>query len=211
MIYHTRMLILVLDPHPLVCEIISMLIRRQTPNAKILSVNSLKKFIRLIDKFNTIDFVFIEPQSSDFFGSAGISLITQRLPSTKVIAITDNDPTLDDMENRNYFSCAHHIISKRNSINDISSDLSNILNSKEQQLTDRNIKFDLLKISKRQIQMLNFLEKGYTNSQIATLLGIKENTVKVHFFRLFKLLGVNNRLQALNIAKSKGYISRFDY
>lgn len=202
------MLIFVLDPHPLVCEIISMLIRREVPEVNIINVNSLKRLNLLIDKYDGVDYVFIEPQSSDFFGAAGVEHITERLPNTTIIAITDSEALLDPTYPNLQYAGVRHIINKRNSIKTISAELRKIINPKNPILQEQSQKFDVIKISKRQIQMLNFLEHGYTNSQIAEKLGIRENTVKVHFFRLFKLLGVSNRLQALSLAKMHGFISK---
>jgi ATP/maltotriose-dependent transcriptional regulator MalT len=46
-----------------------------------------------------------------------------------------------------------------------------------------------------------------SNQDIAQKVGISEHTVKVHFWRLFRRLGVNNRLQALYKARLLGLIA----
>lgn len=63
----------------------------------------------------------------------------------------------------------------------------------------------ILKISKRHRQLINFLDQGLSNQEISHKLGLSENTIKVHFHRLFKILNVNNRLQLLNFARSNGW------
>lgn len=62
------------------------------------------------------------------------------------------------------------------------------------------------KLTKRQLQLLNLLEHGLSNARISEVLDISEHTVKVHFWRLFKRLGVENRLQALQKAKQLGLL-----
>jgi hypothetical protein len=42
------------------------------------------------------------------------------------------------------------------------------------------------------------LDQGLSNRDIAEKLDISEHTVKVHFWRLFRRLGVNSRTQALS-------------
>lgn len=54
-----------------------------------------------------------------------------------------------------------------------------------------------IKLTKRQKQLMAMLEKGMSNDQIAQEIGISTHTVKVHFWRLFRKIGVNSRGQAL--------------
>lgn len=54
-----------------------------------------------------------------------------------------------------------------------------------------------IKLSKRQKQLFAMLAQGMGNAQIAEQLDISEHTVKVHFWRLFKKIGVTSRGQAL--------------
>jgi DNA-binding CsgD family transcriptional regulator len=50
-----------------------------------------------------------------------------------------------------------------------------------------------VKLSKRQVQMLGFLDQGLSNTEIAQQAGISEHTVKVHMWRLFRRINVTNR------------------
>jgi DNA-binding NarL/FixJ family response regulator len=62
------------------------------------------------------------------------------------------------------------------------------------------------KLSKRQKQLLLMLDQGLSNRDIAEKLDISEHTVKVHFWRLFRRLGVNSRTQALHFARTNGWL-----
>lgn len=53
-----------------------------------------------------------------------------------------------------------------------------------------------IKLTKRMKQMLTMLDQGLTNGQIAEKIGISEHTVKVHMWRMFVRIGVENRGQA---------------
>lgn len=66
---------------------------------------------------------------------------------------------------------------------------------------DQGQALQTVKLTRRMKQLLIFLQSGMTNQDIAQKVGISEHTVKVHFCRLFKRLGVNNRLQALHKAQ----------
>ncbi|MEO6824244.1 MAG: LuxR C-terminal-related transcriptional regulator [Nitrosospira sp.] len=57
-------------------------------------------------------------------------------------------------------------------------------------------------LSNREIEILNCVKIGKTNSEIATVLGISIFTVKNHLQNIFKKLDVYNRIQAVSkIAK----------
>lgn len=200
------MLIYVLDHHPLVGEMISMLILRICPEARILTVDSLKKLNSLINKYETADFVFMEPQSVDCFGSTGIAHIAERLPNATIVAITHSDYIINLNETNNQHKGLYSIINKKDSVKNIFLTLKKLISTQSTELIQINPKIDIIKITKRHRQLLSFLDQGCTNQQIAERLGIKDHTVKVHFFRLFKILGVQNRLQALNKAKTNGWV-----
>ena len=58
----------------------------------------------------------------------------------------------------------------------------------------------------KEIEVLRHLAAGRANKEIADVLNISEHTVKVHFWRLFRRLGVNSRTQALHFARTNGWL-----
>ncbi|MSQ57096.1 MAG: response regulator transcription factor, partial [Limnohabitans sp.] len=63
-----------------------------------------------------------------------------------------------------------------------------------------------IKLSKRQKQLILMLDRGLSNRDIATEIGISEHTVKVHLWRLFRRLDVKSRTQTLHFARSHGLL-----
>jgi len=57
-------------------------------------------------------------------------------------------------------------------------------------------------LTARQLQILELLRKGLTNSEICRALSISENTVKVHLANIYKILDVTNRTEAVAIGHS---------
>ena len=53
-------------------------------------------------------------------------------------------------------------------------------------------------LSDRELAMIEYLYRGSNNAEIAEALGLSENTIKTYNFRLYKKLGVENRIQAVN-------------
>ncbi len=54
-------------------------------------------------------------------------------------------------------------------------------------------------LSERQRQVLELLARGLTNPEIGDVLGIRLGTVKVHVARIFEVLDVSNRAEAVRV------------
>jgi len=61
-------------------------------------------------------------------------------------------------------------------------------------------------LSDREKEVLQALVRGRSNKEIASALGISENTVKVHTTRVFEKLGVADRLEAVTAAIQRGIV-----
>ncbi len=55
---------------------------------------------------------------------------------------------------------------------------------------------DVLQLTPREIEMLEFLSRGKSNKEIARDLSLSPNTIKTHLANLYQKLGVKNRTQA---------------
>ncbi len=60
-------------------------------------------------------------------------------------------------------------------------------------------------LTPRQLEVLGLLCQGHANREIGLALGMHEKTVKAHVGAIFKLLGVVNRTQAIEAARSAGF------
>ncbi len=58
----------------------------------------------------------------------------------------------------------------------------------------------------QEITILQWVERGFTNKEIAERLGLKEGTVKVYNHVIFQKLNARNRTQAISKAKEKGML-----
>lgn len=63
-------------------------------------------------------------------------------------------------------------------------------------------------LSKRELQVLQLLAHGSSNVEIAQKLVITVDTVKRHASHIFSKLGVQNRLQAVNLANDLNIIDK---
>jgi len=65
----------------------------------------------------------------------------------------------------------------------------------------------LAPLTKREVEILNYVAKGYANKQIAAKIDISEQTIKNHLTSIMSKLNANARTQAVVIAAKKGLIS----
>lgn len=61
-------------------------------------------------------------------------------------------------------------------------------------------------LSERQVAVLNQLAQGFSNKQIAHILGVAEPTIKMHVSSLLRAFKVQNRVQILLKAKEKNFV-----
>lgn len=62
-------------------------------------------------------------------------------------------------------------------------------------------------VTPRQLEVLQCMEEGLANKQIAYRLGLSEGTVKIHITLLMRALEVNNRMQAVREAVRRGLLT----
>jgi len=62
-------------------------------------------------------------------------------------------------------------------------------------------------LTSRQFDVLTLIDKGYTNSDIASALYVSESTVKSHITALFTQLAVKNRTSCLRTARMLGLLN----
>ncbi len=67
----------------------------------------------------------------------------------------------------------------------------------QQDFTLDQQKLEQLNISKRELQVLQLINKGMSNQQIANALYVSENTIKKHISSLFLKLDVERRTEAI--------------
>lgn len=63
-----------------------------------------------------------------------------------------------------------------------------------------------LQITRRELEVLELIAQGLSNSEIAGKLFVSENTVKTHCSRAFDKLGAKRRTQAVQLGKEFGLL-----
>lgn len=62
------------------------------------------------------------------------------------------------------------------------------------------------RLTDREIEVLSLVSAGNASKNVAQMLGISKRTVDFHLANVYTKLDANNRVQAINNAKAKGYL-----
>ncbi len=197
------MTVYVIDDHPLMRDAITMLIHRVRPGLKVVAVPKMNVLETAVDKNGPAELFCLDLQLPDTLGMSGVHSIKARYPDVPLAVVTSSDAA--EYEERCMEAGASAFIEKTNNPNQIIAALRELLvpEDEDEASAPANVP---TKLSKRQKQLILMLDQGLSNRDIAEKLSISEHTVKVHFWRLFRRLGVNSRTQALHFARTNGWL-----
>jgi DNA-binding NarL/FixJ family response regulator len=63
-----------------------------------------------------------------------------------------------------------------------------------------------LGLTRREQQLVELMSRGLTNKEIAAGLNLSEQTVKNHIHRVLRKVGVSNRLEAIEMCRTQGFL-----
>jgi len=200
------MTVYVIDDHPLMRDALTMLIHRVRPGLKVVSVHKMNVLETAVEKKNGPAELFcLDLQLPDTLGLSGIHTIKAKYPDVALAVVTSSDAS--EYEERCLEAGADVFIEKSSNPNQIIGALKELLVPDEELAAEAETPAHVpTKLSKRQKQLILMLDQGLSNRDIADKLNISEHTVKVHFWRLFRRLGVNSRTQALHFARTNGWL-----
>lgn len=199
------MTVYVIDDHPLMRDALTMLLHRVKPGLKIIPIHKLNVVESTVEKNGPPELFCLDLQLPDTLGMSGVQVLKAEFPDIPLVVVTSSSAS--EYEARCLEAGADAFIEKSNSPALIIAALRSLLVSEEQAaIEDAATPAGPTKLSKRQKQLILMLDQGLSNRDIAEKLDISEHTVKVHFWRLFRRLGVNSRTQALHFARTNGWL-----
>lgn len=199
------MTVYVIDDHPLMRDALTMLVHRVKPGLKIIPIHKLNVVESTVEKNGTPELFCLDLQLPDTLGISGVQVLKSKFPDVPLVVITS--ASASEFEARCLEAGANAFIEKSNSPTQIIAVLRSLLVSEDEAAAEESAtSAGPTKLSKRQKQLILMLDQGLSNREIAEKLNISEHTVKVHFWRLFRRLGVNSRTQALHFARTNGWL-----
>ena len=198
------MTVYVIEDHPLMRDALTMLIHRVRPGLKVVPVPKMNVLETAVEKNGPAELFCLDLQLPDTLGLSGIHTIKAKFPDVALAVVTSSDAA--EYEERCLEAGADAFIEKSSNPNQIIASLKELLVTEDEEEDASAPAHVPTKLSKRQKQLILMLDQGLSNRDIAEKLDISEHTVKVHFWRLFRRLGVNSRTQALHFARTNGWL-----
>ncbi len=166
----------------------------ETASMTVEKVNELKPDVLLMDLLWFGD---------DVAGSQAIREIKQKHGvNIRVIAITAYDKLIPDARRAGADSVLEKTFTREQLLNEIQ-----IQANRSSEKSGTPISFSSQELlTDREEQVLQLMEGGHSDKEIANLLGIAHTTAKNHVKKIREKLNAKNRTQAVNIAREKGLL-----
>ncbi|MFZ1885654.1 MAG: response regulator transcription factor [Rhodoplanes sp.] len=212
--------ILVFDEQSVYRAGLRELISSKIPCAEVIDASDLYEALSQIrDSF--FDLVLVGTDRSDSGQLHSVKLAREAASATRFVIVSAADKRANILEV--LAAGFHGFISKRQSDTDILSAVTDILSGRvyvpeslaeadEGDLLNSRVgrealptiltEADVLKLTKRQREVLSLLARGLSNKEIARALAIAEATTKIHLAAILRVLGVRNRTEAAYKAAS---------
>ncbi len=198
------MTVYVIDDHPLMRDALTMLVQRVRPGLKVVSVAKLNSLEASVERQGIPELICLDLKLPDTLGLSGVHAVKAKFPNVPLVVVTGSDAS--ECEAACLEAGANLFLEKASPPNTIIEGLRTFLPSPKEEDPAEGSVAAPTKLSKRQKQLILMLDQGLSNKDIADKLSISEHTVKVHFWRLFRRLGVNSRTQALHFARTNGWL-----
>jgi DNA-binding NarL/FixJ family response regulator len=194
----------VIDDHPMVRQMIGMLLRRLRPASKVVELEKFSELQAALIKNGEPELFVLDLLLPGVKGATAISDVKKMYPEVPLVVLS----AMPSGEARD--ACleagADLYIEKSTDTAEISAAIQDILKSDTDEVDADAVVVGDIKLSKRQKQLILMLDRGLSNRDIAAELNISEHTVKVHLWRLFRRLGVKSRTQTLHFARTHGLL-----
>ena len=198
------MTVYVIDDHPLMRDALTMLVQRVRPGLKVVSVHKLSHLESTVERQGEPELICLDLKLPDTLGLSGVHAVKAKFPNVPLVIVTGSEAS--ECEAACLEAGADLFLEKANLPNTIIEGLRTFLPTPSENAESEASTAAPTKLSKRQKQLILMLDQGLSNKDIADKLSISEHTVKVHFWRLFRRLGVNSRTQALHFARTNGWL-----
>lgn len=213
------MKILLADDHTLFREGMHYVLSKLGEQVSIIDADSFSIAMDMAWKNPDLDLALLDLQMPGSDGAISIKLFHARYPDVPIVVISGTDERNDIIGAMS--NGAMGFISKASSSKDMVLALRMVLDggtylppqmlqavSAENELGDgRSWRTNKVGLTARQMEVLQHLGQGLPNKDIAEAIKLAEGTVKIHIAGIFHALRVNNRIEAVRVARNMGLLA----
>lgn len=203
------MRLLIIDDHPVVREGLAAVLRQRGADTEVLEAADGEAGLQLLAQRPDVACVLVDLRLAGLGGLATLARVRATRPGLPVLVVSASEDAAD--VRRAMAAGASGYVPK-------SAGRSTLLAALQLVLAGERYVPPLLLaeaapaaatvtgLTPRQREVLALLCQGHANREIGLALQMHEKTVKAHVGALFKVLGVVNRTQAVEAARSAGFI-----
>lgn len=200
---------LVIDDHPLIREILPVVLRKAMGEETLVDVaQNFEGGLECAGRCAELDLVLLDLGLPGFTGIEALRRFREKHPNTKVVVISANDER--ESIQAAFKAGAKGYIPKTSTPEMIVAALKVVMAGgvyvPKEALND-NLD-SAAELSERQHEVLRLILNGLPNSKIAQQLRMAENTVKHHASAIYDVLGVKTRAEAIATALRNGFKPR---
>ncbi len=201
--------IIVADDHPLYRDALVRAVRSCFAGASVEEADSLERVLDCLNRDAAVDLVVLDLKMPDTHGFSGLSLLRSVFPAVPVAVVSAAERAAvvtramrlgaaafvpKSVPNQRLQEALRAVVAGETWV-------PSELGSAEEEggIYEADRKLGLL--TAQQLRVLHQLSRGLLNKQIAHELGVAEATVKSHVTAIMRKLGVNNRTQAVLLAR----------
>jgi DNA-binding NarL/FixJ family response regulator len=199
--------LLVVEDHTLVREGLLQTLGGLVQGAHPLGANDAETALVRLEENPDIELVILDLMLPGLNGTSFLGVLRKRFPSVPVVVLS----ALEDFETvrKVMRQGASGFVGKSSSSETLVAALQKVL-AGEVYLSEKYVVTEekpaqetKVHLTPTQMRVLDLLAEGYSNRQIAELLGVTVGTVKMHFVNIYKALSVKTRAQALIAMKKR--------
>lgn len=204
--------LLVIEDHPLVREGLVRLLARIEASVQVLDSPDFESALALLDGEEEFDLIVLDLALPGIDGFAGLDILRRLFPSVPVVVVSafDDLPTVTRVMNLGASGFIPKAFSGEALLAAVRQVLAGNIFHPEgaysgARLDDvqpvppcrKPVRPEEVGLTERQGQVLALMVRGFSNREVAEVLGLSEGTVKIHMTAIFRALGVGSRTQAL--------------
>jgi DNA-binding NarL/FixJ family response regulator len=205
-----RLKVLIVDDHRLMLDAIRASLERDDDIEVVGEADSGEKVFPLVGQTGP-DAVLLDVRMPGMDGLAVLQCIRERYPNVAVIMLSGiDDPALvrAALERGAAAFVLKHVVPR-----DLASALrqavaGSIFRPLDLVATAKGSALEQAGLSKRELSILEALQSGGSNQEIAKRLFLAEQTVKFHLTNIYRKLGVSTRTEAVHYAYENGLVER---
>lgn len=197
--------IVIADDHPLFRSAVRAAVERAAAQALIEETSSLGGALELL-RAGPADLLLLDLKLADVEGFAGLARVRAEHPAVPVAVVSASEEP--STVRRALTLGAAGFIPKSATLAEMIAAVQAVLagedwapETAEPEEAD-SVESRLASLTPSQFRILEGLREGRLNKQIAFDLGVSEATIKAHLTAVFRKLGVQNRTQAVILARS---------